>query len=360
MSQETFTDICPTQLIYGSIKDKITRIIEGKECIIVTTSHSPYSLGIIDIVKQVFKENNVDYFIYDKITPNPLYTSVKECVDLTKNFGDFILGIGGGSAIDAAKAVSLMKNGVDILNSDGNGIPVNGILTLSGSGTEVTPFSILNLPNGTKKSIKAHMFLGKCLIDKDLQLHISDKYQCALVIDILSHCIESYLSVKATPRSMEASKKGIQMIFRHGKIGIQQVREMDCISASVIGGVAITVAGTSVPHGLGYYITTHYGISHGFACGVFSCAYLKLSEKQEICGKRLKLLYDELNIQSGEIGLFINNLLYQFMDKVQVKEQEVAIMVNEFLASGKNKQHPDFLDKNDIKDIIQESVSVIA
>ena len=359
---ELYQDLYPTQLYFGKIQDYKKELLIGKKCIIVTTTTSSYKLGIIDELKKLFEEEKIEYFIYDKITPNPLYINVEECVELTKQFGgDFIIGIGGGSAIDAAKSVSLMKNGVDIINDvvKNTGLPLTGILTLSGSGTEVTPYSILTFPNHSKKSIKSHMFLKNCIIDAEYQNGLTPQYRACLVVDILSHCLEAYLSIKATERSMQASVDGIKLILEQYNRQTKEfaVEKVDIIHSSIIGGAAITVAGTSVPHGLGYYITTTYNVSHGFACGIFSKAFLKLAETQEISGPKLKKLYEQLQLENGELGTIINDIVKKHMTPFSLNdmEKELDIIANEFFSTGKNKQHPDVLTENDVKSIISQS-----
>ena len=360
---ELFKDIYPTELYFGPLQDHKDKLLLGKKCIIVTTKQSSYKLGIIDELKTLFKEEGIEYFIYDKITPNPLYVNVQECVELTKEFGgDFIIGIGGGSAIDAAKSASLMKTGVDIIEDvvKNTGLPITGILTLSGSGTEVTPYSILTFPNGSKKSIKSQMFLQNCVINEEYQKELSDNYKACLIVDILSHCLESYLSIKATERSMQASMDGIKLILESNYKKEQKefsIESVDIIRTSIIGGAAITVAGTSVPHGLGYYITTTYGVSHGFACGIFSQAFLKLAETQEISGPKLKKLYEYLHLENGELGALIHGLVKKYMTPFSLKDmvKELDIIADEFFSTGKNKQHPDVLTQDDVKRIISES-----
>ena len=356
---ELYSDIYPTQLYFDNYEKVLNKIIIGKKCIIVTTKNSSYKLGIIETITKYLKENNIEYFIYDKITANPLYTSIQECIELTKDFNsDFIIGIGGGSAIDAAKSVSLMKNGVDIINDAGKGIPITGILTLSGSGTEVTPYSILTFPNNVKRSIKSQMFLSHCIIDKSLQDNLSIDYKACLIIDIFSHLIESYLSIKANEKSMNASIEGIKLVYRKDIENIN-LNEIDQIHSSIIGGAVITITGTAIPHGLGYYMTTHYNISHGFACGIFSNAYLKLAQTQPICKERLNRLNKELNINEGDLGIYVHSLVKKYMKPLEkkIELEEIEIMTKEFFDTGKNKQHPDDLTIDNVKQLIIDSLS---
>jgi alcohol dehydrogenase class IV len=87
-----------------------------------------------------------------------------------------LLAIGGGSAFDAAKSISLLFNGINPIEKKGEGICLNGILTLSGSGTEVTPYSILTLNTGVKRSVVGRKFVDNCVIDKSYQQNIPTKY----------------------------------------------------------------------------------------------------------------------------------------------------------------------------------------
>ncbi|ELP93001.1 alcohol dehydrogenase, putative [Entamoeba invadens IP1] len=353
---ELYKDLYTTKVVQGNLSDNLSKIQLGKKPLIVTTSHSSDNLGIIKTLTDFFTTQHVVPVIYRGITPNPLYVSCEECVDLIKKeHCDYVVGIGGGSAVDAAKSVCMMAKGVDVLTQSGVGLPLVCILTLSGSGTEVTPYSILTLPNGSKKSVMGHLFPTVSIIDKTFQATIPPLYRYSLIADIMSHCVESLLSVKATPQSSAASLDGMKMIYRD--VSTFDITTIDTINASIIGGAAITVAGTSVPHGLGYYMTTKHNLPHGFACAVFSEAFLRLCEKQAIVGDRLRDACKSMHITCSQLELFMHTLVSKY-GEVVVQKDELEVICNEFFGTGKDHQHPVPLVRDDVLEIIKMSVKL--
>ncbi|KAL7718807.1 alcohol dehydrogenase [Entamoeba marina] len=354
---DLFQDVYPTHVTIGNLSDHLDKLVIGKKCLIVTTQHSYNKLGISTLVEQYFSTHNISFVIYNKITPNPQYIHVLECYQLHHDFNpDFILAVGGGSAVDAAKAISLMMNGIDPLTTTGEGKPLSVILTLSGSGTEVTPYSILTQPNGTKKSIAGKLFPTESIIDTSFQSSIPSPYKYALLCDIMSHCIESYLSIKMTQRSSEASLKGMQLSY----LPNSNINDIDLSIPSILGGSAITITGTSIPHGLGYYMTTKHSVAHGIACAIFTAAYLEVCMKQPELKKRWDKLCDYLKVSSDDLLSYISKMVQLSLSnsKITIEKTEIDVIVEEFFATGKDKQHVGELSKADVEGIIIKSLIV--
>lgn len=251
----------------------------GKRCLIVTGPNAAKKCGALDDVTAVLDSLNIEYTIYDRISQNP---SVLSCRDAgLSGFGskaEFIIGIGGGSPLDAAKAASVFAANPEIDESDfyalkwNRTLPVVLIGTTSGTGSEVTNVSVLTDCTGRKHSIHdnklyAYASFGDPKYTMSLPLPIT----LSTGIDVLTHCAESWFSKKANDISKSFSVSGINLLYpalkaaADGKeLSLQQRSEL--YDASVLGGLAICVTGTCFPHNVGYYLTENFHVPHGFAC----------------------------------------------------------------------------------------------
>lgn len=197
-----------------------------------------------------------------------------------------MIGIGGGSPLDAAKAAALlMANpglpGIELYNRSRKlaGLPVAAVPTTCGTGSEVTPYSILTLPEEeTKRSIASLLFPSYAFADPSYLVSAPLSLLRHTAADALCHCAESLINSRASEYSRMLALQGLRF-FSQAKhalcSGVLSLKELsDLMTASTLAGMAITHTGTSLPHALGYYLTYHCGQPHGAATGTFLHAYI--------------------------------------------------------------------------------------
>ena len=144
----------------------------GKKCLIVTGKTSAKKSGALDDVIQVFNELNIEYAIFDGITENPLTTDCHLAGKVARDMNaDFVLGIGGGSPLDAAKAVCVYATNENIIDDDiytaiveNAPLPLVLIGTTSGTGSEVSGVSVLTRKDGKKQSISGKNYYARYVI----------------------------------------------------------------------------------------------------------------------------------------------------------------------------------------------------
>lgn len=260
----------------------------GKKALIVTGSHSSKNNGSLRDIQETLEEYGVEYGIYDRIGENPTIDMVMDAAKQGREQGtDFVIGIGGGSPMDAAKAIALM-----ILNRDSSAdvlyqplalrsLPVVEVPTTCGTGSEVTPYAILTRDDlETKQSISHQVFPALALVDPCYLQGAPLTVLTNTAIDALGHLIESYFHSKATDYSRMLAIQGMDVwgACKHVLSGMEPEEEdfIGLMFASSLAGMAITHTGTSLPHGLSYYLTYHRGIPHGQAVGFFLPGYLDL------------------------------------------------------------------------------------
>ena len=199
------------------------------------------------------------YVRFSDFASNPRYEDVKFGVDILKmNNCDFIVAIGGGSCIDAAKCIKYHS----LLN-----IPVMAIPTTSGTGSEATRFAVIYV-NDEKQSIAADNLLPEYVILQPETLKTLPIYQkkCTM-LDALCQAIESWWSKKATPESIEYSRKAIKLILDNmdSYLKNEDKGNMNMLIASNFAGRAINITTTTAPHAMSYKLTSLYGLPHGHA-----------------------------------------------------------------------------------------------
>lgn len=256
----------------------------GKSCLIVTGGKSAVLSGALEDVKSVLDENDIEYKVYDKIGPNPLISKCHEAGRIAVQMkADYIIGIGGGSPLDAAKAVAVYAANPQLEPEDiftfkrEKVMPFVLIGTTSGTGSEVGRVSVLTSDStGRKKSIA-----GDDLYP--IFTFADSKYTCSMpysvtvstALDALCHAVEGYFSTKCGDIPTLFAEKAIPMIWE-GLCRLDETKQLpdeamreQLYYGSLYAGITLAYCGTAFPHPLGYILTETYGVAHGTACAAF-------------------------------------------------------------------------------------------
>lgn len=264
----------------------------GTRALIVTGRSSAKKNGSLKDVTDALESVQIPYAVFDEVDSNPTIPSVRKGGDNARAFGaDFIVGIGGGSPMDAAKAIAILASHPDIaddalfsLGFDPKKVlPLALVPTTSGTGSEVTQYSILtNDAAETKTSIASPSIFPKlAFLDAAYTQELGLVTTRNTALDALSHVVEGMLSNRAglvsdalaleaialIGKTMEALKKGILT---------PEDREV-LLYASCLGGIVIAHTGTTVVHAMGYSLTYFHDIDHGRANGLLLTALLRTS-----------------------------------------------------------------------------------
>ncbi len=269
----------------------------GSKALIVTGKHSAKANGSLDDVIAALDEYNISYIHFNKIEENPLVETVMEAVDFAKNENvDFVVAIGGGSPLDAAKAIALMLKHTEEDSSylfraggDDSHLPLCLIPTTCGTGSEVTGVSVLTRNDiKTKQSISFKIFGNIALLDGKYLESLSPKVLKNTAMDAFCHLVESYVNNNATIYSRIVCLDGLSS-FKNvlpvvkGEKKPELSDYFNLLRTSTYAGMAIAQTGTAIPHGLSYAFTYNLGVEHGRACGYFLAGYLKIACKKWTC-----------------------------------------------------------------------------
>lgn len=269
----------------------------GKRCLIVTGGKSALLSGALDDVKNALTKEEISFEIFDKIGPNPLLSLCFYAGKLAREIkADFIIGIGGGSPLDAAKAVAVFAANENLEALDiytctkrKKALPIVLIGTTAGTGSEVGRVSVLtNDETGRKKSISP-FDCTPALSFADPKYTHSLPYSVTVstALDALSHALEGYFSKNCTDIPTLFAKKAISLIWQglkqlhlNKKLPDSETREK-LYYGSLYAGVTLSYCATAFPHPLGYVLTENYGIAHGMACAAFMPELLERASRYE-------------------------------------------------------------------------------
>lgn len=263
----------------------------GKRAFIVCGSHGAAACGALGDVTEALGKLGIGYTVFDRSRENPPLEICREGGREAAAFSaDFVIGIGGGSALDAAKAVALFaKNpqldGEKIFDKSSEKappLPLAAIPTTSGTGSEANATGVLTLPGGLVKKSFASEFPRVSFLDPSYTASLPHRTALSCVLDAFAHATESYLSPKATEASRETAifaAKTIWSIIKDSPAAFGESEREALQLAACAAGYAISITGTGFPHPMGYSLTTFDGVPHGFACAAFYKSYIEYNLK---------------------------------------------------------------------------------
>lgn len=326
----------PTKIISGEncIAENAALLKQyGKKAFIVTGAHSAEKNGSLYDVQAALQSVNTGFCVYNKVMSNPTVDCVYDGAELLKSENcDFVIAIGGGSPMDAAKAIAAVASlGIRRENifsgvPSGNIMPIICVPTTAGTGSEVTQYSILtNDEAKTKTSLASDsLFPSLALLDYRYMSGLPTRVTINTAIDALSHAVEGMLSNKASPLTDSLAKESIRRIcscFESMANGTVAAAERELLlTASTAAGMVIANTGTTAVHSMGYSLTYFKHIDHGRANGLLLPDFLKFVEKSK--PEKIKEITDAAGFSgAGSFGDAIAQLLGK-RETLTMKEAE--------------------------------------
>lgn len=356
----------PTKIYFG--KDSILKNKEvfcniGRKALIVTGRSSAKKNGSYNDVVKALSEVGIDHILFDQVEENPSLETIEKGSDLGKtNHVDFVIGIGGGSPIDASKAIAVFIKNPEI-NIDNifcgrqlDSIPVVAIATTSGTGSEVTQYSIITSnKEKTKKNLGQSIFPTVAFLDSKYTFDLPFNITVNTAIDAFTHLVEGYLNSNSTYMSELYGERGFEL-FKYCFNKLIK-KELDSefrnkvMLASALGGIQISQTGTSLPHGMGYSLTYFKGLPHGLANGVLTIEYLRSFKDKSKIEKMLKIL--DLN-SINELENIFHTL---FNVDIEITEEEIMEYSKALISNkAKLKNHPEDIELDDLIQIYSKSL----
>lgn len=249
----------------------------GNKAFIVTGRH----VAVSDMMKQLtalLDENGIGCVIFDGITGEPTDTMIENGVEMLKSSGcDFIIGIGGGSPLDSAKAIAAMAvnegsiadyNGKEIT---GEILPLAAIPTTAGTGSEATKFTVItDSEKGIKMLLKGDVLVPKlAIVDSSFTVGVPKSVTSATGLDALTHAVEAYTSRKAFSMTDTLAVSAVKRIMKYLPIAYREpdnslAREQMSIAA-LEAGICINNSSVTIVHGMSRPIGALFHVPHGMS-----------------------------------------------------------------------------------------------
>ena len=224
----------------------------------------------------------IDHAVYDEIDPEPGLRLADRGTEIARQEGcDCVVGVGGGSAMDVAKAIAiLLTNGGQAVDYLGlgkikkPGVPKIMVPTSAGTGAEVTFTAVfINEETGSKGGMNGDpLYPDIAILDPELTLSLPPDVTAATGIDALTHALEAYTSIQANPISEIYSIHAIGLIAKNIRTAYADGRNLQARSnmllASLLGGKALAIAGVGLVHAMAYPLGGMFAIPHGLANAV--------------------------------------------------------------------------------------------
>lgn len=266
----------------------------GKKCVIVTGGTGAVKSGALADLQAALDKEKIEYTVYNKIGENPLVTSCREAGLVAAEFGaDFLVGIGGGSALDAVKAAAVFAANPELgaeevyaMNYKNEPLPTVGIGTTSGTGSEISAVSVLTDAKGVKRSIKGDFgYFNLVFADWRYTSSCPMSVTVSTALDAFMHAAEGWLGPKCNEPATAFAAECLPKIYHYlkkfladGTLPDDEGRKV-LYHASLSAGFTLNYCGTLFPHPVGYILTEHYGIPHGRACAAFFDRLMEKAEK---------------------------------------------------------------------------------
>lgn len=253
------------------------------------------SKGLGDRIGILLKNADINMIKFTDIQPNPSCFSVDNAALIAREAKcEVILAVGGGSAIDLGKAVSILsinpgnsweytERSDHEIRRPAKTLPLIAVPTTSGTGSETTPFAVLNNTAIREKStiVSDMIYAKKVLVDPEQMITMPRRLTASTGFDAFAHCLEAYISLASTPFSKMVAREGMRIITEYLPQAVANGKNLNAREkmawGSLLGGTAIATIGVALPHSLGQPVGGYCNAPHGESVAACIVEVLKMS-----------------------------------------------------------------------------------
>ena len=307
MSLEKYSMTMPRTVYSGmDALENLKTIAKDAKKVAIFTDRGILSTGLVDLPLAKLQEAGKETIVISDLPPEPTYMQVQKLVDEFKASGaDFIVAVGGGSAMDTAKLASLLaterytvKDLLDDPTLAVKTVKTCLIPTTAGTGSEATPNAIVAVPEQELKIgiVNSSMVPDYVVLDAEMIRKLPRKIAAATGIDAMAHAIECFTSNKANPFSDIFALEAFDLIMNNIETACGDPDAMEAKNrmqiAAFYAGVAITCSGTTAVHALSYPLGGKYHIAHGVSNAILLVPVMKFNEP--VIRGKLAAAYDRI------------------------------------------------------------------
>jgi alcohol dehydrogenase class IV len=301
----------PVQVVFGEgCLQEIGAFVKnfGKHALLITGA-GPTSRGpAVETIKGILDDGNLLISHFAEIESDPSVETIEKAVAFALENGcDFVIGMGGGSPMDAAKiAAARLNNEGDIASWEGMGRiarrskPLICIPTTSGTGSEVTMVAVITGGKRRQKMsiVSQNLYPVLAIIDPELTYSMPPELTAATGVDALSHAVESFVARRSWEPTQVLSLRSVQLIFANIERACADGSDIEARHnmslASFLAGMAFTSAGLGLAHAFAYALGSHFGVAHGKATALLLAHVMRFN--LEACPELYRELADAMGV----------------------------------------------------------------
>lgn len=377
----------PSQIVVGSgavenVGEETLRLKAEKP--LVVTDEVMVKVGNVERVTSVLEEHNIGWVTYDRVSKEPTLEFIDEGVEMFKENGcDAVIAVGGGSPIDAAKAIAVMiNNSGSIADYKGlekipqQGVALLAVPTTAGTGSEATKFTIItDTANDVKMLIGSpYLMPDVAIVDPELTISKPRSLTAATGIDSLTHAIEAYVSVKAQPMSDLYALAAIELISGNLRQAWSNGSNIDAREKTMLGalygGIAFSNSSVALVHGMSRPIGANFHVAHGDSNAALLDVIMEFSlignpqryaRVAEAMGENVEGLNDLERAQIGvdAVKRLIKDIKIPTLKELGVEKNQLIElapkMAADAIASGSPGNNPRKATEEEIVELYQEA-----
>lgn len=373
----------PGKLIFGeNALSRIPAELGSFGKVLVLTDQGVKKAGILGKLIDVLEGASVGYEIFDEVPGDPPIETVESAYRVYRESEcSSVLGLGGGSCLDASKAVAAVASTGEPISSYRDGrfvtgelIPVIAVPTTAGTGSEVTGVTVISdVENKIKLAIKGKPLVPKVVVlDPSLLLGIPPRIAAATGADALVHALEAYFSTNSNVVTDGLALQAIRLISGNLRPFVQDTTNLQhaysMLMGSTIAGLAFSNAGLGLVHSLAHPVGAYYHVHHGLVCAMYLLPVLEFN--MQVCLDKFVALANVLEGGAGSdqqsSAIFVLNFISDLFEKINIprKAKDLGIehflvydkMVMDAFAASPTKVNPRKATEEDIKDLFSRIV----
>ena len=357
-----FNMYVPTRILFGSgeLNNLNEQKMPGKKAmVVISNGKSTKANGYLTRTEEQLKIAGVETVVFDKVEANPLKSTVMTGSAIARvNDCDFIVALGGGSCIDAAKAIAVMAtNDGDywdyIPSGSGKGkelqnnpLPLVAIPTTAGTGSETDPGMVITHEERNEKTgfLNEDLFPVIAIVDPELMLTVPPKFTAYQGFDALFHSLEGYISNGGNIMSDMYALTAIENVSRNLAKAVKDGNDLEAREkvafGSTVSGLVMSVGATTSQHSLEHAMSAfHQELPHGAGLIMLSKAYFTHFINQHVCDDRFVKMAQAMGMEDAKEPMdFITALvkLQEDCGVADLKMSDYGIETEEFEALAKN------------------------
>jgi len=377
----------PTEILFGKGRLKEVGKVASKfgcRCLLVTVPAFQEIEPALQLIKSVLKENGIEVVHFDKVIPNPTTEVVTAGAKLARETEvEFVIGLGGGSSIDTAKAIAVEATHQgscwDYLyfrqtQPTERTLPIIAIPTTSGTGSNVTAVAVVTNPLERSKSALSspRLFPQVSIVDPELMLTLPPYMTAVTGFDAFSHAFESYITPKCSPYTEILALESIKVIFRYLDAAVRDGQDLEARGkmawADTLAGLCIANSAVTLPHGIAMALSGMYPqVAHGQALASIYLPIMRFSlkyatEKFATIARLLNPAAVAINDKEAarkfldQLEEFIESLgIRKSLKEIGVIKSELPLLAKTSLVLPDYTNHPYIVSISEVEELLNES-----